>query len=60
LKIDDNGVYGGEYRCMEISNFRNFTRKPALNGVKMEWKNLGKPLTGPTPAQGSRRLVELS
>jgi hypothetical protein len=29
LKIKDNGVYGGEYRCMEISNFRYSAAKIA-------------------------------
>jgi hypothetical protein len=30
LKIQDNGVYGGEYRCMEISNFPNFAFQSPL------------------------------
>jgi hypothetical protein len=29
LKINDNGVYGGEYRCMEISNFPEFRNESA-------------------------------
>jgi hypothetical protein len=31
LKINDNGVYGDEYRCKEISNFRRFACEPPLN-----------------------------
>src|ERR1039457_2051694 len=38
LKIKDNGIYGGEYRCMEISNFPYSAFKSPLivseSGVK--------------------------
>jgi hypothetical protein len=31
LKINDNGVYGGKSRCIEISNFRHSSCKSHLN-----------------------------
>jgi hypothetical protein len=30
LKIQDNGVYGGSSRCIEVSNFRNSAIEPPL------------------------------
>jgi hypothetical protein len=30
LKIQDNGVYSGEYGCMEISNFQHSATKAPL------------------------------
>jgi hypothetical protein len=35
LKIKNNGVYGGESRSKEFSNFRHSTPKSLLNGVEM-------------------------